>query len=197
MGQWQLTAKTLLTLKQLGFSPEQTRQALSQYCLEHNQHDDLAFMQYLQASPSVTQEHRQQIVARAQLPLVWRPSPQTERALVRQGFAKEVITHYAALFIIRTREERQLLSNSDAAFATFCEHRPKRLPEPMPDNWMPRVFDLESILQTVCPDMDYITGQIGKFIEHHRYSVATDWDDRFMLWIERGWNAQVLSDTAT
>jgi len=179
-----------LTLKQLGYLPHQVDAAVARYSSATATKTDQGFLRYVGTLPHLTDHQKLQIESRALLPTVWQPAPGTRRKLVGEGFSEEAIDHYRSLFVLQSRENRRILAYPDAAFLRFCRSRPGVLANPMPLDWLPSKAILTELQNHVCPDLDYITDQISRFVEYQRYRVSSDWDERFCQWVDRGWNGR-------
>ncbi len=180
---WQPSAGCLLTLKQLGFSPRQIDQALTSYQRSCDQPSDLGFQKVLMAAADTSHEQHAQLRAVARIPLNWTPSKAIENELARLGFDSEVITHYRTMYVIRARESDEIVQNPDAAFLAYCLKRPRALAGPMPEDWIPEAATIKTAMVRTGLDWNHITDRLTQFLSLHQYSVASDWNAKFLSWV--------------
>lgn len=183
MVKWRPSANCLLTLKQLGFSPQQIDRALTTYHPVGSAPNDEGFKRALTSAPEISNEQHQGLKAAAQIPLAWKPSTATERTLIQRGFSQDIIAHYREIFVIQTRESGTVLRSPDAAFKGYCRDRSKALPKPIPTDWLPAVSTIEEVAVHTGRDWNHITDQLSRFIDLHQHSMAADWDGRFLSWM--------------
>lgn len=192
MSIWRLGHSTQLTLKQLGYSDKQISQAVDKYQTEPGPKGDDDFFNKFPKLITTSQDHIDQLKHSVKLSPQWEPSRKTKEALYAKGYTAEAVSYYRDIFIISTIENESLIYSPDEAFTSYCLGKKPSLPKPLPSDWLPSQKTVQDILETVCPDIAYITDKLPKFIDTYAENEHHNWEKQFKEYVNRGWN--VLRD---
>lgn len=139
----------------------------------------------------------------------WRPSPETLNALEQQGINRYQANQQWRLAFIRSmRQLDRRNADWDSEFIQFVrqqqgassrsqtavpaawrnDNRVVAGGDVMSDDWQPSPAMRDMILQTLCPEPDYLDSQRISFTSHFHGQLHSNWDQKFKQWINNGWN---------
>ncbi len=182
------SAKTKLTLKQLGFTSVQIQSALDNYHQYFSSYNAKEFLREFVWLTRVDEHQYAQLISDAQIPLHWRPSEEVKKTLLNEGYTEVAIAHYRDLFVIGAREQSWIARDPNRAFKAFCKRKTVKLPELLPHDWVPSKAIVEDLIAIVCSNRDYIVCQLARFIHHYHDEIHHDWDHKFKQYVHNGWN---------
>lgn len=182
------TVNARLTLKQLGLSEAQIKDAISSYRRQvgdNCEKSDQAFMRFARQTPAgpVLEQRLGDVLGIA---LDWRPSDKVLERLEAAGYHPTAIEHYRTLFVVSAREQGRALRDPGRAFLAFCSRRATSLPAPMPADWLPHTDTLQQLVREQRLDGSGIPELIERFIHAHQGRLSPNWDGTFAAWVERG-----------
>ncbi|MEM1154743.1 MAG: hypothetical protein AAGI44_11425 [Pseudomonadota bacterium] len=183
MQRWRPSARCMLSLKQLGFTPLQIDQTLSLYLESTDQPSDAGFRSALKANTRLCDDVQAKLRNRAKMSLHWQPTSYVTEALSCQGFDSDAITYYRSTFVVRARESGEVICDPDAAFIAYCRTKPRRLAEPLPPDWVPEAATITTAMVRTNWDWYAITDQLAQFLHTHQYALSSDWNATFLSWI--------------
>ena len=190
MSEWKPSAKTLLTLKQLGFSRSVISAALENYVRAAADPNDREFLKDVRLSAEIDDDHYDQLVDAAQIPVYWKPENCLYERLEKEGYSAAAIEQYRNMFILLCRDRGVIPVKPTAVFRQFCLRRPKRLPSPLSYDWMPGKRVLQEIFDNICPDKNYVLDKIASFIGFNREREHHDWEQQFKSFIANSVNTK-------
>lgn len=184
---WEPNSSTKLSLAQMGFSSSQVSDAIRRYGEMKVNHSDKHFLSKFKFL--MGREAREHAVLEniSQLPIEWEPSDYNRKLLLDEGYDNSSISHYRDLFVLSVRETKSSITSPNSAFLAYCRNRRKNLPTYLPDNWIPSKELIEEIANTVCPDIEFITSRIDRFVSTYSAAYNYNWNDKFKEYIRRGW----------
>lgn len=185
---WTASQKTRLSLQQLGVSTAQIESAEEYYHYSTDQPSDQDFLLHVGRFMAFDPTSITHINRMAALTEHWQPHDSVWTALINHGYTATALQAYRDQFVAWAVEEGTTVAYPEQAFIKYCLQQTTTLPHPMPEGWLPSPCILQEISERITDNEQYVNSRIAPFKRQYQSLQHHDWDRKFLVWVNQGWN---------